>query len=335
LLISAEYYGKNFILKHLKESVPMLNSSLEGCSRQEAMRLATEIDEETLFSSSTRIRENFFNNSIQLCMIINAKCGKCSMDCSFCSQSMHHGANSDIYPLFQPSQLSEHITNLSKNGIHHCGIVTSGERLKENEVNQICEAISSVKNSVSTNICASLGRLSKEEIEKLRNAGLVRYHHNLETSERYYPSICTTQKWQERLSTVKKAIETGLEVCVGGLFGLGETWEDRIDLAITLRDLGVNSVPINFLHPRPGTPLENKPLLSSEEALRIIAVFRHVLPGTTLRICGGRPGVLKERQKDMFKAGANALMTGDYLTTSGQIPESDVRMIKELGLEIV
>ena len=127
-------------------------------------------------------------------------------------------------------------------------------------------------------------------------------------------------------------MESGLEVCAGGLFGLGETWEDRIDLAIALRDLGVNSIPINFLHPQPGTPLERQPVLSAEEALRIISVFRHLLPSTTLRICGGRPGVLKDRQKDMFKAGANALMTGDYLTTSGQIPQSDVQMIKKLGL---
>lgn len=312
----------------------MSDISLEGCSYKEALRLATEADKETLFNSATKIREHFFGNSIQLCMIINAKSGKCSMDCSFCSQSMHHGTNSDTYPLFSLSQLTEHINNLSKNGIHHCGIVTSGDRLKSREVDSICEAISTVKDSISFSMCASLGLLAKEDIEKLKTAGLVRYHHNLETSERYYPGICTTQKWQQRLLTIKKAIESGLEVCAGGLFGLGETWEDRIDLAMTLRDLSVNSVPINFLHPRPGTPLENKPLISSEEALRIIAVYRHILPSTTLRICGGRPGVLKERQKDMFKAGANALMTGDYLTTSGQIPESDVQMIRELGLTI-
>ncbi|MCJ7773365.1 MAG: biotin synthase BioB [Desulfobacterales bacterium] len=312
----------------------MSDNPFEGCSYKEALRLANEVDEDALFKSATKIREHFFGNSIQLCMIINAKCGKCSMDCNFCSQSIHHGANSDIYPLFQPSQLAEQIKNLTENGIHHCGIVTSGDRLKNYEVDSICEAISTVKDSISFNICASLGLLAKEDIEKLKNTGLVRYHHNLETSERHYPSICSTQTWQERLSTVQRAIESGLEVCAGGLFGLGETWEDRIDLAIALRDLGVNSVPINFLHPQPGTPLEDQPLMSSEEALRIISVYRHLLPDTTLRICGGRPGVLKERQKDMFKAGANALMTGDYLTTSGQIPESDMQMIKDLGLTI-
>ncbi|MBW1814264.1 MAG: biotin synthase BioB [Deltaproteobacteria bacterium] len=312
----------------------MLDTPFEGCSYKEALRLATEVEEESLFESAAKIREHFFCNSIQLCMIINAKCGKCSMDCTFCSQSMHHGANSDIYPLFQPSQLAEQIKNLSENGIHHCGIVASGDRLKSQEVDSICQALLMTKNSISFNVCASLGRLSNEDIKKLKKVGLVRYHHNLETSERHYPSICSTQTWQERLSTVKRAIESGLEVCAGGLFGLGETWEDRIDLAIALRDLGVNSVPINFLHPQPGTPLENKPLMPAEEALRIIAVYRHLLPNTTLRICGGRPGVLKERQKDMFRAGANALMTGNYLTTSGQIPESDVQMIKALGLKI-
>jgi len=312
----------------------MLDSRFEGCSYKEALRLATEVEEEALFESATIIREHFFGNSIQLCMILNAKCGKCSMDCTFCSQSRHHGANSDIYPLFQPSQLAEQVKNFSENGIHHFGIVTSGDRLKRQEVDSICEALSMIKDSISFNVCASLGRLSKEDIEKVKNTGLVRYHHNLETSERYYPSVCSTQTWQDRLSTVQRAIESGLEVCAGGLFGLGETWEDRIDLAIALRDLGVNSVPINFLHPQPGTPLEHQPLMSAEEALRIIAVYRHLLPNTTLRICGGRPGVLKERQKDMFKAGANALMTGDYLTTSGQIPHSDIQMIQALNLNI-
>lgn len=312
----------------------MPDTPLKGCSKKEALRLAHEVGEEELFNNATRIREYFFENSVQLCMIINAKCGKCAMDCGFCAQSMHHGANSDIYPLFDSSQLTEHINNLSKNGIHHCGIVTSGDRLNSHEVDSICEAISSVNDSVSFNICASLGLLANEDMEKLRTAGLVRYHHNLETSQNYYPSICSTQQWQQRHATIKKAIESGLEVCAGGLFGLGETWEDRIDLAIALRDLGVNSVPINFLHPRPGTPLENQPLLSPDEALRIIAVYRHLLPQTTLRICGGRPGVLKDRQKDMFRAGANSLMTGDYLTTSGQIPESDIYMIQKLGLTI-
>jgi biotin synthase len=312
----------------------MLDTHFKGCSYKEALHLATETEEKELFHSATKIREHFFGNSIQLCMIINAKCGKCSMDCTFCSQSMHHGANSDIYPLFQPLQLVEQIENLSENGIHHCGIVTSGDRLKSQEVDRICEALSIIKDSISFNICASLGKLSKEDMEKLKNVGLVRYHHNLETSEKHYPNICSTQTWQERLLTVKKAIESGIEVCAGGLFGLGETWKDRIDLALTLRDLNVNSVPINFLHPQPGTPLEHQPLMSAEEALRIIAVYRHLLPNTTLRICGGRPGVLKERQKDMFKAGANALMTGDYLTTSGQIPKSDTQMIDALGLTI-
>lgn len=321
-------------VKVKEAELKMINTS-SGCSPREALRLATEMGEEALFKSASEIRERFFGNSVRLCMIINAKCGKCAMDCRFCSQSMHYGTNSEIYPLYPSSQLTGLINNLSENGIQHCGIVTSGDKLTGREVDSICETVSSVKNSISFNICGSLGRLEKKDLEKLKRAGLKRYHHNLETSEKYYPLICSTQAWRERFSTIQNAVESGLEVCAGGLFGLGETWEDRIDLAVALRELGVTSVPINFLHPQPGTPLECQPLLPAAEALRIIAVYRHLLPNTTLRICGGRPDVLGDRQADMFKAGANALMTGDYLTTSGQIPESDIKLIKSLGLEIV
>jgi len=179
-----------------------------------------------------------------------------------------------------------------------------------------------------------LGRLTFEQFKKLKNAGLNRYHHNLETSERFYPEICTTHSWKERVETVLLAKEAGFAVCSGGLFGLGENWEDRIDLAITLKELDVDCVPINFLNAIPGTPMAVQKKLTPDEALKIVSLYRYVLPNKTVRVCGGRPTILKERQNEMYDAGANAIMTGDYLTSYGITPELDIKNINELGLKV-
>jgi biotin synthase len=182
--------------------------------------------------------------------------------------------------------------------------------------------------------CASLGRLDEPGLRLLKDAGLARYHHNLESSRTFFPHLCTTHTWDERLATLRAAQAAGLEVCSGGLFGAGETWEDRVDLALALRDLGVQQVPINFLNPIPGTPLENQPRLAADEGLRLIAIYRLLLPTATLRLCGGRPTTLGERQAEMFHAGANALMTGDYLTTAGLSPDADRALVANLGLTL-
>ena len=178
-------------------------------------------------------------------------------------------------------------------------------------------------------LCASLGQLKTPELRQLRDAGFCRYHHNLETSERFYPSICTTQRWRDRRATVERVKELGWSVCSGGLFGLGETWEDRLQLALTLKELEVDSVPINFFSPIPGTPLADRTVLTPDEALRIVVLFRLTLPKATIRICGGRPAVFAERKQDalLLQAGANAFMTGNYLTTSGISPEKDMDML--------
>jgi len=183
-------------------------------------------------------------------------------------------------------------------------------------------------------LCASLGRLAPAELVQLKQAGIGRFHHNLESSKAYYPSICSTQTWQQRFDTVKAAQAAGLDICSGGLFGLGESWEDRIDLALTLRELEVDSVPINFLYAHPGTALKAIPALSADEALRIVALYRFLLPQTTLRICGGRTHVLGDRQSELFAAGANGIMTGGYLTVAGSQYEADLAMIDELGLQV-
>ena len=302
-----------------------------GCSREEAAQLIHR-DETELFQGATQIREAHFGNEVQLCAIINAKSGTCDMDCTFCSQSGRASTRIGEYPFMAATELAPRMSKILENRDCRCSVVTSGGKLSGPELQSLCETAKSI---APAPLCASLGRLAKEEFAQLKQSGIPRFHHNLESSEAYYPQICTTQTWQQRLDTVKAAQAAGLDICSGGLFGLGESWDDRIDLALTLRELEVDSVPINFLYAHEGTALRDTPPLSAEEALRIIAVYRFLLPTATLRICGGRTHILGDRQADLFAAGANGLMTGNYLTVAGSQHETDRAMIQRLGLRTV
>ena len=321
----------------------MLNSNsplLPVISKSAALKLALTQDLTSLLDSANKLRIAEHGNKIELCAIINARSGNCGMDCKFCSQSSHNSTRIDTFPLLENLELDKAIGEFAKYPIERCGIVTSGGALgaKESNNDELKRLATYIKNynpEQKPKLCASLGRLTQSSLEQLQEAGLTRYHHNLESSEGFYPSLCSTQKWQDRANTVKAAKEAGLSVCCGGLFGTGESWENRIDFAFELRELGVDNIPINFLYPHPGTPMANMPILSADEALRIIAIFRHILPSATLRICGGRSLVLGERTSEIFKAGANALMTGNYLTTKGQSIENDLEMLQNLGLEAV
>jgi len=296
------------------------------------VKQATETPFDELLSMTGNLREQAFGVSIETCMIVNAKCGLCSNDCRFCSQSAHHHSQITTYPLYETQKLIEAAEAAVDYGVMHFGMVTSGAGVSLRELEGIAEAVSIISHSGRIKVCASLGQLDRDSLLRLKEAGLTRYHHNLETSEAFYPRICTTQNWRERYETVQRVIDAGLEVCSGALFGLGESWEDRADLAMCLKELGVTSVPINFLHAHPGTPLADQKPLSADEALRVIALFRLIMPETSLRVCGGRPKILAAQQALMFQAGANALMTGHYLTTGGITPESDRRMIEQLNL---
>ena len=304
------------------------------------LKLATETPLDELLSITEKLREQAFGTAIETCMIVNAKSGLCSHNCTFCSQSAHHHSQIVTYPLFETQKLVAEAKAAADCGAMHFGIVTSGATVSQQELCEIAEAVTTVSRSGRIKVCASLGKLDRKSLIRLKEAGLTRYHHNLETPEAFYPKICSTQNWRERYETVKRAIDVGLEVCSGALFGLGEGWEDRANLAMCLKELvvrpeyqrGVTSVPLNFLHAHPGTPLADHPPLTAEEALRIIALFRLLMPETSLRICGGRPKILADKQVLMFRAGANALMTGNYLTTSGITPDSDRRMMELLNL---
>jgi len=283
---------------------------------------------------SNQLREDSFGNKVKLCTIINAKSGSCDMDCRFCSQSRMAKSPAPHYPLISSHELKEGIVYSRGAGAKNCGIVTSGGVLNATDINQLIEDLEGAKKEKKLSLCGSFGRLSQADLERLKDVGIVRIHHNLESSKNFYPQICTSQTWESRRETVKTALNLGFQVCSGGLFGLGESWADRIDLALSLKELGVNSVPINFLHPHAGTAMGSRLPLTPPEALKIIGIYRIILPQATLRICGGRTSVLKHLQSSLFKAGANAIMTGDYLTTSGNSPDEDLAMIEQLGLEV-
>jgi biotin synthase len=286
-----------------------------------------------LLNEADRIRTETFGNEIDLCAIVNIKNGRCAMNCRFCAQSQHHDTTIETYTLLPTENLSSETHKFWEQNIPRVGWVASGRSLKTEELDAVLDGVKLILSKEKANqVCASLGQLEMSALSALKDAGVCRYHHNLESSERFYPSICTTQRWQDRRATVERVKELGWTICSGGLFGLGETWEDRQQLARTLKELEVDSVPINFLSPIPGTPLADYKPLSPEEALRIVALFRLTLPKATIRICGGRPTVFAEREQDelLFRAGANALMTGNYLTTSGKTQKKDREMIERL-----
>lgn len=319
-------------MPHLSSAV---SSSLPApvTTPEQARELLTLPDAQ-LFASAARLRQAVFGDRISLCAIINARSGNCGMDCRFCSQSRHNQTPIATFPLLAADVLRQRILDLARWPVRHIGIVTSGGALQQEELEQVLDVLRRLPEAVRPRVCTSFGRLAPDALQTLARAGVRRFHHNLETSRSFYPQICTTQRWEQRYATAQHVRAAGLSVCTGGLFGLGESWEDRIELAFSLRELGVDSVPINFLHPHPQTPLGNRPPLTAGEALRIIALFRHILPDTTLRICGGRPETLGDRQSEIFHAGANALMTGDYLTTHGCAVEQDCAMIAAAGLEV-
>jgi biotin synthase len=308
-------------------------SNREPITREAAMGLLhAPLDD--LLIEADRLRRRSSGNRVGLCAIVNARSGLCAEDCKFCAQSARYRTGAAVYPMLDKEEILARARQAKEMGAGRFGVVTSGGRLSSDEVKTVCEIVRALRDESGVAPCASLGELDGATARALKEAGLTRYHHNLECSERFFPNVCTTHKWRDRVQTVAAAQEAGLEICAGGIFGLGETWEDRVDLALALRDLEVDSVPLNFLMPVSGTPYEFQPPLSAQDALRIVALFRLMLPGVGIRIAGGREHVLGAMQHKIFFAGANGMMIGDYLTTKGRRPEEDMRMIRESGLEV-
>ncbi|MGE4557953.1 MAG: biotin synthase BioB [Desulfovibrionaceae bacterium] len=288
-----------------------------------------------LAEQARRIARERFRNRVSVCAIINARSGHCSQDCAFCAQSAARAAEFDAHPLISTQTAVRAALAMQRLGAGRFAPVTSGKALEGKDFDALCAMAQELSSIPGLKIDASLGLADTPKLVRLKQCGLAGYHHNLETSRRFYPEICTTRSFDDNVRTVRDAIAAGLMVCSGALFGLGETWDDRVDLALTLRGLNVRSVPVNFLHPIPGTPLANRPVLSRREALKIVALYRLLLPEAHLRICGGRTTVFGETDKMApMTAGASGLMIGDYLTLKGPDAASDIRGLEELGFTI-
>ncbi len=288
---------------------------------------------EPLCHAANDIRQVLCGNAFDLCAIINAKSGRCSEDCKYCAQSVHYHTVCQEYPFLASEQIVHQARRLAEQGVLRYSLVTSGRTLNHGELEEVCQAVQAIKKSVPIRVCGSFGLLVKEQCSQLLAAGLERIHNNLETSERNFPNVCTTHGYHDKILTIQAAQGAGMEVCSGGIFGMGESVEDRIDLAFSLKKLGVRSVPMNLLNPVKGTPYETIVPLESEEFRRIVAVYRFLLPDAWLRLAGGR-GLLKDKGRACFRSGANAAITGDMLTTAGISVETDKRMLEELGFEV-
>lgn len=287
-----------------------------------------------LFSAANRIRETFRENSVDLCSIVNAKSGACPEDCSYCAQSSKSKTEVLVYPLVKKDIVIDKAKEAKDAGVKRFCVVTSGRKIGKNELIEIASMITDIR-SIGLLPCATLGLMDKEELSFLKESGLERYHHNLETSERFFPEICRTHTYHDKLKTIDAAKAVGLSICSGGIFGLGETWQDRIDMAFAIKELNVDSVPINFLIPVKGTSMGDRDFLHPFEALKIISLYRFILPEKEIRVCGGRMQILGEFNSMVFMAGADALLTGNYLTTTGRTFKDDLRLIEQYGLRVL
>jgi len=282
------------------------------------------------------LREQHFGDRVELCSIINAKSGLCPENCAFCAQSAHHTTGAPVYPLKSTDELVAGARQAEREGSHCYGIVTSGTRITSGpEMDQVTTALRRICKETAIDPSASLGILDRATAEALAAAGCVTYHHNLETARSFFPQICTTHEYEQDVETVRVAKQAGMKVCCGGIFGLGESLLQRLELGLTLRELDVDSVPLNFLNPVPGTPLEHQRDLSPGDCLRLIALMRYLLPEKRISVCGGRIPNLRELQSWIFMAGASGTMIGNYLTTAGRDRDIDLQMFRDVELNVV
>ena len=283
---------------------------------------------------ANEIRKEFCGNNFDVCTIINIKNGRCSEDCKFCAQSKHYKNNIETYSLLTKKELKQKTLTIFNNGIKKISYVASGKKTNANEINLISDLIFDLKKECENiKICISLGLLNEDKISLLEDAGVDRVHNNLESSRNYFKEICTTHSYDDKLETIHLINNSNIMTCSGGIFGMGENFTDRIDLALLLRDLGVKSIPINILNPIKGTPVENNKILSNDEVCRIIAIFRFINPDSFIRMAGGR-ALLEDNGKKAFQSGANAAILGNMLTTIGVEIEEDLKILNDLGYEI-
>jgi biotin synthase len=304
-------------------------------SREEARRLG-EIEDhaeiESLIERAWRARVERFDDSTDMCSLVNAKAGGCAEDCGFCAQSRFAEAETPMHAMMEPEQILEHARAAEAAGAHRFCMVTQGQGLSKRDFHNVVEGAKLVAEHTNLKRCASIGHMSVDRAKQLKEAGIQRVHHNVETAESYYDEVSTTVRYAGRIRTIEAVKEAGLETCVGGILNLGETREQRVEMAFELAELDPTSVPINLLNPRPGTKFGDRDFMDPWEAVKWIAIFRLILPEALFRLCGGRVENIGDLQQLAVKAGVNGVMMGNFLTTLGNTPEEDRAMFEALGL---
>lgn len=303
-------------------------------SRQDDLNMFLTCNLRELCEGADRIREHFIGDKVDLCSIINGRSGKCPEDCKYCAQSAHNRTSCEIYDFLPEEKIVDACKLNESEGVDRFSIVTSGRALNGEEFEKAIHAYETMHAECKIDLCASMGFLNAEQLHRLHEAGVTSYHHNIETSRRNFPNICTTHTYEQKIETLKLVKEEGMCACSGGIIGMGETWEDRLDMAISLAELGIDSIPINALMPIEGTPLENQPHLTEDEILRTIAFFRYINPEANIRLAAGR-ALLTNDGESAFQSGASATITGNMLTTAACATiRSDKQMLESLGRDV-
>ena len=315
------------MVRELKNKVMAGDSAL----REELLKLISA-DLEDLCQAAEELRNHFCGKEFHLCTVLNAKSGGCTENCKYCAQSLHYRTRVDSYPLKAESEILKEALENARRGAERFSVVTSGRGLTDEEVERLRNVLRQIRRQSSIGLCASLGLLTQSQLSRLKEAGLTRYHNNLETSRRFFPQVCTTHTYDDKIRVMEALRRAGLEICSGGIIGLGESMEDRLDLALELRRQGVLYIPVNILNPIPGTPLEKNPPLALEEIRRTVALFRFTLPQAAICLAGGR-SLLADHGRSIFQSGANAAISGNLLTTCGIDIDDDLKTLSELGFE--
>ena len=287
-----------------------------------------------LCRGADRIRAALCGNHVDLCGIINGKSGKCPENCKFCAQSAHNHTGVKEYGFLDENTILEECKHYEKKGVHRFSIVTAGRTLSDEDFEKAVSAYRLLNRECKISLCASHGLLTEEQFQRLYDSGVRMYHANIETSRRNFPNICTSHTFDDKIACIKRARKCGFKVCSGGIIGMGEAWEDRIDMAFTLSELNIDSIPINALSPIGGTPLEKNKTLSESEILRTVAIFRYINPTAYIRLAAGR-NLMEDSGRAAFNSGANATITGDMLTTSGNDINTDVEMLSAMRFDVV
>lgn len=318
------------------DNTDLLETEIKNGKRltyEEAVELSVKAAAGELCALADNLRGHFTGNDFDTCSIMNARSGKCSEDCKWCSQSVFHKTDIEIYPLVSETEAVEMALHNSGKGVKRFSLVTSGRKLTDAEIGKCCDTYKRIGEVSDIKLCASMGLLTKEQLRMLFESGVKRYHCNLETAPSYFPELCTTHTTEEKIRTIKWAQEVGMEVCSGGIIGMGESMEQRVELAVTLRELGIRSIPVNILNPIKGTALENTEPLSDDEIIRTFALFRIINPEACIRFAGGRT-LIKRIERELLHCGVNGSIVGDMLTTSGSDIETDKKTFSQEGFSL-